>query len=1132
MPRLTCKLEWLWLTAALGWAIAPASPIAALPGAAEPGLLVEEVSGAALQAAGLQPGDILLAWGRPDPAAAAAPDEAAPTAASGSFSSTFDFRHVQLEEAPRGLVHLQVERQGNRLALAVSRGPWDAVVRPRLSGSQLEALLRGREQIAAGQVAEGIASWSAAREALSSPDDAALRVWWSLRIGEAWSGAGKGTEALAAFTAAVDEAPEASTRVAALEALAGAQERQRDPEGTIATYHRALELREATWGESLEVARGHHQLGNTLWAQGKLADAQAEYQRSLALRERLAPGSLEVAAILNNLGVMAYYSGELEQPAEYYRRALEIREKLDPAGFQGAVLLNNLGLVHYDRGELTVAEGYYRRVLELWDQPAPERRELLASVQDNLGNLAYDRGDLEHAESYHRQALAIWEETAPEGLAIAECLDSIGVVLRARGEYDLAQDFHERGLALRERLGNPTFVASSLTNLGSLAQARGDLVKADEYLSRALDTGGLPKGSLPEASLIGELGLVALERGDRERAEQFLRRTLAQQEKLAPASLHVAQTLTHLARVARARGDGAGAAELLRQALELEEKLAPRGLDHADSLALRAALAADRQEPDAVEWFARATTALEAHLARLGGSHESKAGRRADFADLYRGYIELLLARGERERAFHLLERSRAQAFLALLAERDLTFGPDVPPELEAERRKLAVLYDRTQEMLGDAEGERAEELARELRKLSSEHEALTAKIRAASPRFAALRYPEALDVAGAAAALDPGTVLLAWSLGERTSHLFALTAKGPLTVFELPVGQDELRRDVEAFRALVQDVRAGSPRLPALDAAGRRLYDRLLAPAEERIAGAERLLLLPEGPLHLLPWAALPRPLTSAATSRPDPARYLGAWKPIHLALSASVYAELRRARTDRRRATELAVFADPLYRSVSDTGGAAADPAWLAASTRGCRLDPLPATRDEAEGIVRLWGDEARAFLAAEATEERVKSVGPEVSVLHLAAHGCLDERFPLSSGLALSRPSSAAGGDNGLLQAWEIFESLRLHADLVVLSACDTARGKELAGEGLLGLTRAFHYAGAPSVVASLWEVPDRATAELMVRFHRHLRAGKAKDEALRAAQAELLAGAAGTAASYPYFWAGFQLYGDWK
>ena len=144
---------------------------------------------------------------------------------------------------------------------------------------------------------------------------------------------------------------------------------------------------------------------------------------------------------------------------------------------------------------------------------------------------------------------------------------------------------------------------------------------------------------------------------------------------------------------------------------------------------------------------------------------------------------------------------------------------------------------------------------------------------------------------------------------------------------------------------------------------------------------------------------------------------------------------------------------------------------------------------------------------------------------------AHGLLDERFPLDSGLALSLPAvmSTNGGDNGLLQAWEIFDHVRIDADLVTLSACNTALGKEMGGEGLLGLTRAFHYAGARSVMASLWSVADDSTAELMTRFYGYLKAGKSKDQALQAAQRDLVRS---ERFAQPFHWAAFTLAGDWR
>jgi CHAT domain-containing protein len=166
----------------------------------------------------------------------------------------------------------------------------------------------------------------------------------------------------------------------------------------------------------------------------------------------------------------------------------------------------------------------------------------------------------------------------------------------------------------------------------------------------------------------------------------------------------------------------------------------------------------------------------------------------------------------------------------------------------------------------------------------------------------------------------------------------------------------------------------------------------------------------------------------------------------------------------------------------------------------------------------------------LGAEATEERAKAIGKDVRYLHFATHGLLDEQSPLSSALALTPPGDAAEGrDNGLLQAWEIFERVRLDADLVVLSACQTGLGKEMGGEGLVGLTRAFQYAGARSVLASLWSVADTSTADLMTKFYSFLRHGRSKDDALRRAQVALIKSAE---YSDPFYWAPFVLTGDWR
>jgi CHAT domain-containing protein len=306
---------------------------------------------------------------------------------------------------------------------------------------------------------------------------------------------------------------------------------------------------------------------------------------------------------------------------------------------------------------------------------------------------------------------------------------------------------------------------------------------------------------------------------------------------------------------------------------------------------------------------------------------------------------------------------------------------------------------------------------------------------------------------------------------------------------------------------------------------------------------------------------------------------QYLIEWKPLHVALSATVFAELKQERRKDGEeapaaAMKIAAFGDPIYPASLTAGtfdapaalsttedvdspgslmahaAFPADPTVRSAAERGIfDWPPLPYTRREVEGIANVFPEgTVQTFLGAEAIEERIKSLDRDTRILHIAAHGHTDKHLPSSSFIALTIPEDVfrddteTERDNGLLQVWEIFERVRIDADLVVLSACESGLGQNLGTEGLIGLTRAFQYAGARSVVASLWSVADQSTSELMIRFYRHLRDGLSKDEALRAAQIELIRGPIEVTdadgrkvridASAPYYWAAFQVFGDWQ
>jgi CHAT domain-containing protein len=411
---------------------------------------------------------------------------------------------------------------------------------------------------------------------------------------------------------------------------------------------------------------------------------------------------------------------------------------------------------------------------------------------------------------------------------------------------------------------------------------------------------------------------------------------------------------------------------------------------------------------------------------------------------------------------------------------------------------------------------------------------------------LATLRYPIPLDLQAAQKALDVGTLMVSYSVGEESTLLFAVSAQGDLEVHRLPIARVDLERRLSFFQGLMTSSHASLDR-EKINAEGIRfggeLFTLLLGPVRERIKKSRRLLIIPDGPLHSLPWSAL------VLEGRPSHERSGRAWQylveriPIHVALSATVYSELHLSRARRRPDLALVAFGDPHYPPQELKEAEAdhlADPRIRSAKARGFHFTPLPGSRAEVTGVASLFRRKAQVFLGWQATEERAKSLSSHGRYLHYAAHGFLNERSPLDSGIALTIPLRfEEGKDNGLLQAWEIFERMHVEADVVVLSSCRTGLGSEMGGEGLISLTRAFQYAGARSVVASLWEVSDPAAADLMIRFYRRLRRGHPFDESLREAQINLIRKlnrkekrTGGPEASSPLIWAAFQLFGDWK
>jgi CHAT domain-containing protein/tetratricopeptide (TPR) repeat protein len=767
------------------------------------------------------------------------------------------------------------------------------------------------------------------------------------------------------------------------------------------------------------------------------------------------------------------------------------------------------------------AETLLSQAVEAREQAGGEDEQLAADFW-LLGHLAERRTDWARAEARYRRALEIYGRVRPDGPEVAALHERLGHLALYAVDVNTARTHLQQALTIRESRGYEG-LDRLYTGLGGAARLAEDYAEAERLFARALELRSAASADSPGTLYImAELAVVALDQGQNARALELAQRVRAAIEGRGETSRTLSQVLEVEGRVAWLDGDQERALELLERAKAIDVQLAPGSLGEADlAFALGWSRRMVGQKEAAAGHFCRLIDIIEENKRRWGGSEQARAVMAGRLGDYYNDCLDLLVELGRNDEAFARLERSRAQRFLALMGEGEKRLGEHAPPALEAERRRVAVEYERTLAQLwGDPTDRRQTEaaLAARIAELRAQGDAVVAQIRERSPLLASVRYPEPLDLARTQALLPASVTLLSFSVGPEHTLLFVVS-RSSLKVHTLPVGRDALSRQVRAFRGTIAAAKRTPEGRATLERQARDLYRLLLAPAGPVAAQASRLLVCPDGPLHALPFAAL----------QPGDARggYLVERMPVHTALSATAYAEiLRRERTAG--ATGVVAFGDPLYPPAAPP--APGDDLQLRnARLRGLRLVPLPETRREVDSIRALF-PQADVRLGPDAREEAIKALKGPLRYLHLACHGFLDERLPLESGLILSVPAKGSDAtDNGVLQAWEILESVRVDAELVTLSACASGLGTETVGEGIQGLTRAFHHAGARSIVASLWDVSDRSTATLMGHFYRGLRDGRSKDRALAAAQVALIRSGR---FAHPFYWAAFQLSGDWR
>jgi tetratricopeptide (TPR) repeat protein len=769
------------------------------------GVVVETVAVAsAPEKAGVRAGDVFRTWTR------LANPPIHPEPASGVLQSPFDWQWLEIEQAPRGTVELRGERQGEPLVLQVPIGLWEAQVRPVLPAELEHVYRRGKELVDKEQVEEGVTWWQQLAERAGNGADWRFRTWVWLRIAMAWDRAYGFEKAATAYEAALRESRDPLSRIAVLEARGESFENQERLEEAEVSFRSAFELREATWGESLQLARSKNSLGWNSYQRSSLATtheqrgqlaaaAQEQIEGALAIQERWAPGGIAAARSLDDLGSIASWNGDLSKAEMYFDRSLSISALLQPVSQVMAATLFNLGTMASFTGEREKREAFHRQALSVIEH-ASSRGPLKEEILYDLGFGFMDRGDLVGAEDYLRRALLLSSKRMPEGLHVAVLLQGLGIAALRRFDLDSAQEYLERSLRLRLRVApGTTYVAAILLNLGDVAEACGNLELAERYWreSLAIYEQSVASNSPFWAAVLFRLGKVAGARGDLAAVESYRLKRGELRNQFLPI---LGETALWLGRLKEAES-------YLREYLGSDDTTTKA--DRASALqALANVLRRLGRLQEAARYADLSIESLEAQIDKLGGSQEAKGKFRGRSGDIYRDALRLKLELGDPQEAFHLLERFRAQAFLTLLAERDLSFAGDLSPELNQEWRRLVASYDSNQLQLTEVDPEKDREaiaaLQREQAQLRRRREEISAEMRRTVPRLAALQDTQALTFEQVRAALDPGTVMLSYSAGEEVTHLFIITPGHELHVETLKVGRQALEKDVDRFRQLM----------------------------------------------------------------------------------------------------------------------------------------------------------------------------------------------------------------------------------------------------------------------------------------------------------------------------------------
>jgi CHAT domain-containing protein/tetratricopeptide (TPR) repeat protein len=950
--------------------------------------------------------------------------------------------------------------------------------------------------------------------------------------------------------------------------------------GAIARYGEVVRLSWARSDFDL-AAKAASSAGEIHFILSEYQNALRRYEEARSLRRQSRNRSEEMRA-LGRVALVNVSLGKASQALpicmeviDYFR---DLRPISDPA--LRAEAQNCAGEANYSLSKHKQSIVYFEQAQTLWREANDANGQALASL--NLGYAYSDLGDPEKAKTAFDHSLALYRETKNRrGEALA--LTGLGSIYSLAGNKQAALDHHSKASEILKIVGDHAGEAIALNSTGQVYEDLNNPDTAIDHYSRAFaiyDQLGNTEFAAVTKFYIGRTYNLS---GKKEKAVKFFSECVSESEAIKNDRL-TAYALTKLSGIRRTDGLIAEAQLQLKTALRLFRKLSDRigqgnaliELGHtyrdlgnhreafrvySSAVQLFEAAGDHANEAESLYYSAFSQNALghvDEALARIKRSNEVVESLRAQiispelrssyFASVHKHaelYIDLLIkSNNSVAEAFEVSEKTHSRSLLEVLGEASAQIRKGANPELLEQEHSLQqklrakALY-RMRLLDASRDPKELAQLETDIREITTAYNALQTKIKQQSQEFGNLVQPQPLNLREVQANLESDTLLLEYLLGVERSYLWAVTQTS-INVFELP-GRNVLEASVEQVGNLLK-ARASNgednsvpyeQRVVEADAKywpeAAKLSTTLLGPVAA-LKAQKRLVIVPDGALHFLPFEALPEPLVQQSSSEPEP--LVLAHEVVSLP-SASILAQLRRPRSAGEQQTKLiSVLADPVFsRRDSRVDESARQQASLEAAADN---DPmrLEATRREADAIMNLTvADEGTKLLGFEANRRMALSGNlGQYRIVHFATHATVDIKNPELSGIILSLVTREGDTDEGFLQLPEIYNLNLDHTQLVVLSACETGFGNDVRGEGLVSLSRGFIYAGSRSVVGSLWKVDDTATSQLMTKFYEGMfKERLTPSAALRQAKEFMWRSSQYRA---PFYWAAFVLQGEYR